>query len=337
MPDAGSMDGGAAARRNRVVTGCAVLVFLAATRVLWPDATERAEAQYLFVITLGYGHLIGGAWFARARFRAFVPEGAAPRPFALLAIATIASAFAAYGLLLDRWPELFIVLMAVSTWHVVENDLALGAAYGGGLRTPSVGGPADRHLLAIGVAALLMALAHATLVPGDLAAALESAAAGGGGNVATRVVAAAAGVALCVRARMGRRSLAGLAIAAAAVALPRELSGTATPSFGDVFSTVTLYHLVQWLVYFGDRIRRAPPAAAAATRRRLAWVHLPPATLCALLLALPLPEARPFAYLAFSPTIYLFWSVLHVLQTAVVRSREPAARAAVAERTAALA
>jgi hypothetical protein len=93
--------------------------------------------------------------------------------------------------------------------------------------------------------------------------------------------------------------------------------------FGDFFSALTLYHLVQFLWLFADRIRAIPePAARRSVIRRLAWVHVPAIVLCAFLLLLPSDLLGTLRYAVFSPGIYLFWSVLHVVQTLVVRGLE---------------
>ena len=92
------------------------------------------------------------------------------------------------------------------------------------------------------------------------------------------------------------------------------VAGWALPDagrFGDVFSAVTLYHLLAWL---GLRIARGARLAP------LAAVHAAPALLCGALWLAP-AEAAPLRALAFSPGVYLFWSALHVLQTARGRVR----------------
>jgi hypothetical protein len=105
----------------------------------------------------------------------------------------------------------------------------------------------------------------------------------------------------------------GAALPLAGAAGVLAIAGWALPDagrFGDVFSAVTLYHLLAWL---GFRIARGARLAP------LAAVHAVPALLCgALWLA---PEAAPLRALAFSPGVYLFWSALHVVQTARDRAR----------------
>jgi hypothetical protein len=93
-----------------------------------------------------------------------------------------------------------------------------------------------------------------------------------------------------------------LVLAAAAWALPDP------GRFGDVFSAVTLYHLVAWLGF---------ALARGASRARLAALHAASAFACAALALAP--EGGALRSVAFSPGIYLFWSALHVLQTARAR------------------
>jgi hypothetical protein len=97
---------------------------------------------------------------------------------------------------------------------------------------------------------------------------------------------------------------AALVLAVAAEALPDA------GRFGDVFSAVTLYHLVAWLGF---------ALARGASPRRLAALHAVPALACGALWLAPEPNGLRAA--AFSPALYLFWSALHVLQTAGARRR----------------
>jgi hypothetical protein len=98
----------------------------------------------------------------------------------------------------------------------------------------------------------------------------------------------------------------------AAAALVLAVAAWALPDagrFGDVFSAVTLYHLLAWL---GFALARGASAA------RLAALHGVPALACAALWWSP--EGGGLRSAAFSPALYLFWSALHVLQTARARA-----------------
>jgi hypothetical protein len=101
-------------------------------------------------------------------------------------------------------------------------------------------------------------------------------------------------------------------------------------SIDEWATAVLLYHAVSWLAFFWDRSHRLARhdwQAASSLRRRLVALHVVPLALNALLF-FGLPSVH--FYLA-APTLYLFWSVLHAVQTAWVRSARPSAaeRAAV--------
>lgn len=244
--------------RNRLISAGCVAAFLLLTHLLCGDPAQRARTQYRFVITLGYGHLIGALALSARRLARCLPSGVPPALLAAFAGASGLTLFAGYAWLSARAPSSLLPLLAISTWHVVENDLALARA----ACTQQPLGPLARAL------------------PDHLAAAL-----------ATLVL---------------------LVLAAA------TLGG---PGFGDVFSAVTLYHLVQWLVFLAARARSAGVAARRALWRRLARVHGLPAIVCLGVLALDDARAAALRHALFSPSLYLFWSVLHVLQTALARER----------------
>jgi len=122
-----------------------------------------------------------------------------------------------------------------------------------------------------------------------------------------------------------RRQLPAIAVSALILALSAETLRPRPPGaaltgwldFGDVFAATTLYHLVTWLFFFFDRISLglSPPR----TLLPLAGVHLGPALLCAAALLLPPEHGANLRALVFSPSIYLFWSMLHVAQTLLTR------------------
>jgi hypothetical protein len=109
-----------------------------------------------------------------------------------------------------------------------------------------------------------------------------------------------------LRTVAGRARLAALAVTAALAGASLALLPDAG-RFGDLFCAVTLYHLFAWLGF------------ARARGARLGWLaawHAGPALVCGgLWLA---PEAGPATLraLVLSPGVYLFWSALHVLDTA---------------------
>ena len=138
--------------RFRLVTLSVVAAFLVASHLAFREAEARSVAQYLFVITLGYGHLLGAALGARGGVRA------SPLTRVFLAT-TIATGFALYMEGVRAWPGLAFALLALSVWHFTENDVAMARA----LRTGAALGPLPRHgrapLLPIAVAAAIVSAA----------------------------------------------------------------------------------------------------------------------------------------------------------------------------------
>lgn len=104
---------------------------------------------------------------------------------------------------------------------------------------------------------------------------------------------------------------------AAALLLPARDVTTGALGFGDLFAATTLYHLVSWLLLLFDRALLA--RSSAATLWPLAAVHLAPALLCIGAVLSSAEAARELRALLFSPSFYLFWSLLHVVQTALTR------------------
>lgn len=95
-------------------------------------------------------------------------------------------------------------------------------------------------------------------------------------------------------------------------------------SLDELASGVLLYHAVSWLLFFEDRARSLRPRAAidaARLRRRVFALHAAPLALNAALY-LWLPAVH---FYVAAPALYLFWSVLHAIQTAAVRGLEPRA------------
>lgn len=153
------MSARARAWRNRCVSAAVVLALVGGVRAAEPDPEARATALYVTVIALGYGHLIGGAWFARRRI-----VGAAPRALgSLLGAAFVASAV---GVVLLVYLEValrsslwLVPLLALSVWHAFENDLALPASYAAG-RVPPVP-RSRRHHVGAAVLSLVAIIAFA--------------------------------------------------------------------------------------------------------------------------------------------------------------------------------
>jgi hypothetical protein len=305
--------------RNRAVTVTCVCAFLVITRMLVEDPRLRAERQYLFVITLGYGHLIGAAVFARQRIADLVPGRWSHRLGGVAVGLGVLDLFVVYAWATHVSLAVFLPLLVVSIWHIVENDLALRRAYTAPMGLGPVPRWGEHQLAALAGAALLASVAQQLLSPVAGDALLGGGRGAASGGWLLRVAALASAVWLAVRSRAGYRAFGAGVAAATAIfwSVPGLLSNV---RFGDFFSALTLYHLVQFLVFFADRIARLPDRAARRARiQTLAWVHVPASLLCASLLLLPGDELAALRYAVFSPVIYLFWSVLHVVHTVTGR------------------
>jgi hypothetical protein len=301
----------------RLVAGAIVAGFVATSQGLWPDPEVRAGSSYLLVLTLGYGHLFGGLWFSRGRIRAMYPPVASPRLFTLFVWVGILNLFAFYSWavsVLGQW--LVLAFLGLASWHTFENDTLLRRAYDDAeLRLGAIPRGSAYHLAPLGLTSLFLVLAAASL-PEDVPGVEE-------GVLLCRLVAGSAGALLLMhRSRFANQAI-GALLVAGALFLPTALGRTRPLSFVDVFNASVLYHLTSWLLFFGDRSRRLSDAARRDLRRNLLAVHLAPAALSLGLLAIPASALDAARVWAFSPAVYLFWSVAHVLQTLAVRGLEP--------------
>lgn len=151
-----------------------VCAWLAGARLLQPDPGLRAAVHYLVVAALGYGHLLGATRLGRAG-RTDEAPGAVRR--ALGPVLLVASLAPLQAALTARCPAVVAAMLAVSVWHAVENDAALGAALRAGPRLGPFARSARAQLPAAGLAGLAAtagALALAGWLPlsfGDLFAA----------------------------------------------------------------------------------------------------------------------------------------------------------------------
>jgi hypothetical protein len=264
-----------AAFANRAATASIVAAYLAAAAWAVPDPARRAALHYAVVTGFGYGHLLGAAKL----------PGSSMLERACWALGFV-NALVLYGLAIGRFPALVLGLLAISVWHTVENDLALGPAHAAGQRLgPHARGA--RALLGCAVAtAVVLALAAATLGPEELGPAL-----------------------------------AGIPLAPAAHRALGALGLVGRIHFGDVFAAATLHHLVSFALLLGARFRalaRGDPRAARRFAGRVAALHAAPLAVLALL---PLggPDAVAVRSALGAPPVYLFLSVLHVAQTSWLR------------------
>jgi hypothetical protein len=279
---------------NRPVSLASVAVFLLATHASLADADTRASVQYLFVVTLGYGHLLGAVLLPRAR-PAPASSGSSRALLVSFLVVSALTGFAAYAWVVGRAPTLMLPLLAVSAWHTVENDLAIGRAYANGLRVGPLPRGWTHHVVSLAVTGLVVLLGTRTESWGELAQSLG-------------------------RSQRDRAA----SVTAGQTRWPPFVGRLDLP---DLFVLVTLHHLLSWLILLADRVRalRAVGRGDEAARllRLLAGVHLAPALVCVLLLALPSPRAGSLHLFVFGPAVYLYWSVLHVVQTIWRRGIEP--------------
>jgi len=312
--------------RNRGLSLAIVAAVLLGFRLALPEA-DRGRALYLAVVCLGYGHLLGGALFARRRMAGWRPAGVGAGLFGAFVTTSLLAAFALYVHAVQAWPALVVPMLALAVWHAFENDLGVGRAYRestSGLRIAPVPRRWEPHATALGLSAAVVLFFVLALPEAGLAAAL-----GGGPGLAmaaapleplVRGGAVMAGLGL-LAVPSGRHRLGGLALATGALLAPRLWPWV---RFEEVFALWTLYHVVSWGIFSWER---SPDA-----RRRLGVVavHVLPALACAALLMAPLAWEHPLRVVVFAPAAYLFWSSLHVLQTLAVRGmEEPDASAAI--------
>lgn len=235
---------------------------LAALRIAFPSAEPRAAASYALVLTVGYGHLLGGLVGGGRAFAASLP-GALGSAAGLLGIAaSIPLLFQGYAVLLAAWPALLWPVLAVSVWHICENECALTRGH---CRLRPVRGPERRLCTEVALTAGVLLFSAAALP-------LEE------------------------RALLGPF----------AAGLPNL--GAQGIHFADVFTAITLFHLLSWL-------------EVSAPRRPgfVASIHVIAAFVCGAALTIPGELAARAREVLFSPGLYLFWSALHVVQTTLGR------------------
>jgi hypothetical protein len=257
-----------------------------------------------------------------------------------LCLGGVAILYTTYAIALGHWPLLSGVLLAIATWHTVENDLALPGAYRHGLHMPPVSFDADTQVAAGGITTLVLSVATAALAA-DLAGDPERAGADAfagivpgmqvdEGLLAMRGLAALAGGFLMRRPGHGAREGLGLGLIVASAVDPVWICARTGIAFVDVFALSTLYHLANWWVFSLEKCRKS--STGPGFRMELIAVHaLPVCFLGATFLGATWIGSHPTgaetraetgaalrsAFL--SPAPYLFWSLGHVIQTAAGR------------------
>ena len=317
------LSGGArpSAPRNRLGAAACALAGTAALAAL--GGQDRAGLQYAVVVTLGYGHLLGGA-LPEIRKLASTRRGPGPLSAArpLAALAALGAVYAGYLAATSAWPVLILLLFAISALHTVENDLALGDAYAGNLRLAPVSARGSTALTVTGFTALVLALATACLVgeaPGPVAGrgplpGLPDAA---DAILCSRGVAAMAGSLLMAGPRAWRAESPGLALVVGSAAEPGWVCAATGLAFSDLFSVLTLYHLASWWILSGEKAQR--PGARRGAGREVLSVHAIPLLVLGVGLVMGDGAGAALRSAFFAPAAYLFWSAAHVFQTAWVR------------------
>ena len=331
------------ATRNRLLSIALASGLWATGVLLFPDPGPRAQWLYGLVLTLGYGHLLGAALGATDRLSHRLRAGMLWKPLHSLPPAGRAAVgigvgcgaaalpYLAYASALGHWPWLAGILLAIATWHSVENDSALPRTYRSGLRLPPVSRDADTHATTLGITALVLALATAALAseptptPAGPVSGAEAFAGISPGMavedalVCLRAVAALAGAFLLRTPDHERREWLGLGLIAASALDPAWLCARTHLAFADVFALSTLYHLASWWILTLEKSRL--PTGAPGLGKNIVVVHAIPAALVAGTWLLPGELAGEARRSFFSPAAYLFWSVVHAVHTAGSRRR----------------
>ncbi|MEE3328298.1 MAG: hypothetical protein VX252_13250 [Myxococcota bacterium] len=326
---------GKLAWRNRIVSLGSVGLYLGVVHAVVDDPTMRAQFNYGVVITLGYGHLVGAAFFSRKRFidrlsgptrylaahtgRAGVrfadsPPAVQRVAWSLLSMGTVALVYAGYLTLLKQSPGAWLPMLAISIWHTVENSENLEGFYRTKRQLTSRGDKPKSHLVSLGASVCLMAWGLILIRPDWTAFALSM-----------RILTLICGATLLVDPRQpnGRKWL-GLILIGAGSLPPHWLLTRSGIDFSDLFAASILYHLVSWGVLSLEKSFRSD--APDHMKRDMAVIHLLPLGMILGTFAWPAPWGSAIRADFIAPTSYLFWSVIHVLQTAWLRGHSPSQR-----------
>lgn len=141
------------ALRNRLLSAAVALVVVGSARSAIPDVAERAVFLYVVVAALGYAHLIGATGILHRGIGRDRLRWLAGSTLALLGLVL-------HTELLRGFPGWLPALLALATWHSIENDRAMAHAYaaGGARLSPVAGSPGQAIAMfaaaAVGLAAL---------------------------------------------------------------------------------------------------------------------------------------------------------------------------------------
>lgn len=320
----------ALAWRNRVVSLGIVGLYLGLVHVLVDDSLLRAKINYGVVITLGYGHLVGAAYFARKRLakklvgptrylvahtgRAGVRlarSSPSTQHFTwfLIFMGAMGLAYAGYLALLTQSPGFWLPMLAISIWHSVENSQSLEGAYRSQLQMPALARDPETHLIALGGSVCVLGWAIILVQPKFATVTLTM-----------QILTLSCGAFLLIsrQERPGTQWL-GLALIAAGSLPPHWFSTKGGVEFADLFTASILYHLINWGVLSIEKSLRSD--APVHMKRDMAVIHLLPLGILLSTYAWPTSWGSSLRADFFAPATYLFWSVIHVLQTAWLRGR----------------
>ncbi len=288
---------------------------IAASRWAWPEPDVWTERSTAALMSLGYAHFAGGLLASRRRVASWAPAGVEPRLFAACMLCGVAAVFAAlvaglrsHGLAV--WWPLFQPLLGLAFWHVAENEQAVARLpRRARFDPPPLARDVDGHVAAIGVACALLAVAVGCLRTGSSLGLPED-----GDNAPLRWAATACGTWLWLRGAPRGRGIPGLILAAVGLGLPSRIEAF---SFEALFHVCMLYHFAAWAWLFVDRARERPRERWTIALR-LMGLHTGACALAAVAF-LPGPGAESVRAVLFEPTLYLFWSLAHILQTTTLR------------------
>ena len=314
--------------RNRVVSLTCVGIYLGFAHAFVHDPLLREKINYGVVITLGYGHLVGAAFFSRHRM---AEKLAGPTRFltvhlghlglsfqrrptsiqhgvsSLCLIAFMSLLYLSYIALLNHVPEAWLPMLAISIWHSIENNQCLKETYQAQIRLPALTNKTQDHLISLGASSCLMAWSLTLIQPDWVTASL-----------ALRVLGLLSGAILMTgdKRTLVEKWLGVLVIGASSLP-PDWLFGTMSIHFSDLFTASILYHLVSWAVLSIEKSFR--PGTPMGTRRDMLFIHLLPLAILISTYAWPQPWGSSLRSDFLAPASYLFWSVIHVAQTAWLR------------------
>ena len=314
--------------RNRFVSLTCVGIYLGLIHAFVYDPVLREKINYGVVITLGYGHLVGAAFFSRKRmadklmgttrsvavhlqpigldFNRWSPSlqhGVSSLCF----VAFMSLLYISYLALLRHIPAAWLPMLAISIWHSIENNQCLKETYRAQIRLPALTNKTPDHLVSLGASSCVMAWSLILVQPDWVTASL-----------AMRILGLLSGALLMTGDKRTpvQRWLGVLLIGAASLP-PDWLFETMSLHFSDLFTASILYHLISWGVLSVEKSCR--PETPIRTKRDTVLIHLLPLSILISTYAWPQSWGSSIRSDFLAPASYLFWSVIHVAQTAWLR------------------